>query len=151
MVAGEEGRVMEGAEEALEGEDGARDPERAGLLVPVLLRRPVEEADEKRMVEQLRAHHVPLHLLPYVHRQVPLRHRRRRRPPPRAAAAGAEEDVPAGRVGDPGEPPHELPHGRIGGDRKRRGGWNLEEELGGDDLFINGRRKDTLVHGGYTY
>lgn len=60
-------------EHALEDEDVAGDPQHAFLLVPVLLRRFIQQHHEDRVIQQLRADDEALHLLPHVHRQMPLR------------------------------------------------------------------------------
>ena len=48
----------------------ARDSQNALLLVPVLLRRLIQQIDEDQMVQKLCADDEPLHLLADVHREV---------------------------------------------------------------------------------
>jgi len=56
---------------SLEHDDVAGYSEHTLLFVPVFLRGPVQELHENRVVQQLRAHHEPLHLLAHVDRHVP--------------------------------------------------------------------------------
>ena len=56
--------------DSLKDEDVARDPQNALLLVPVLLRRFIQQIDEDRVVKKLGAHDEPLHLLSDVDREV---------------------------------------------------------------------------------
>lgn len=83
-------------QDSLEDDDVAGDSEHALLLVPVFLRGPVQELDENGVVQELRAHHEPLHLLAHVHRHVAHRNPRvaaERGGASRAAGVGAEERV----------------------------------------------------------
>lgn len=110
-------------EHALEDDDVAGQSENSFLFVTVFLSRQVEEVDEDRVVEELRAHHEPLHLVADVDRHVALGDHGGgaadlRRPPGGTAAvgAGAEERVLRGGVGDSRETADQLLH--DGGERE---------------------------------
>lgn len=55
---------------SLKNDDVARDPERAGLSVSVLLRRFIEKFHEDRVIHQIGANNESLHFLPDVDRNV---------------------------------------------------------------------------------
>lgn len=86
-------------QDSLKNDDVAGYSEHTLLLVPVFLRGPVQELHENRVVQELRVHHEPLHLLAHVHRHVP--HGNPHVPAERAGAprppgVGAEERVLGG-------------------------------------------------------
>lgn len=83
----------------------AGDPQHSLLLVPVLLRRFIEQLDEDRVIQQLGGDDEPLHFLADVHRQVSLRHAAAG-PLLVATARGSRQQAVLRRIGDSGEFPH---------------------------------------------
>lgn len=59
-------------QDAFEHKHVARDAKHSLLLVSILLSRLLQQRYENGVVEQLRIHHEPLHLVAYVNRHVPL-------------------------------------------------------------------------------